>query len=59
VALTTLQGPLRLTGSGQWAGPRLRFRGQAQADPGSEAAAEHPAQPLGQRQGALALLAIG
>ena len=59
VALSTLQGPLRLTGTGQWAGPRLRFRGQAQADPGSEAPLNTLLNLLGPRQGALALLAIG
>lgn len=59
LALETLQGPLRLSGQGQWAGPRLRFRGQAQADPGSEAMLNNLLNLLGQRQGALALLAIG
>lgn len=59
LALDTLQGPLRLTGSGQWAGPKLRFRGQAQADAGSEAMLNNLLNLLGPRQGALALLAIG
>jgi general secretion pathway protein N len=57
--LATLQGPLRLSGSGQWVGPRLRFRGQAQADAGSEALLNNLLNLMGQRQGALALLAIG
>ena len=59
LVLDTLQGPLRLAGSGQWAGPTLRFRGQAQADAGSEAMLNNLLNLLGQRQGALALLAIG
>lgn len=59
LALDTLQGPLRLSGQGQWAGPKLRFRGQAQADPGSEAMLNNLLNLLGQRQGKLALLAIG
>ena len=59
LTLDTLQGPLRMAGSGQWAGPKLRFRGQAQADAGSEAMLNNLLNLLGQRQGALALLAIG
>lgn len=59
VALQTLQGPLRLSGQGQWSGARLRFRGQAEAEPGSEAMLNNLLNLLGQRQGALALLAIG
>lgn len=59
VELQTLQGPLRLSGSGQWHGAGLRFRGQAQADPGSEALLNNLLNLLGQRQGAQALLAIG
>ncbi len=59
VRLQTLQGPLRLDGSGQWTGGALRFRGQARAEPGSEAMLNNLLNLLGQRQGALALLAIG
>lgn len=59
VSLATLQGPLRMTGSGQWVGPRLRFRGDARADAGSEALLNNLLNLMGQRQGALALLAIG
>lgn len=57
--LTTLQGPLRLGGSGQWTGARLRFRGEARADPGSEPMLNNLLNLLGRRQGALAILAIG
>jgi general secretion pathway protein N len=57
--LATLQGPLRLVGQGQWVGPKLRFRGDARADPGSEALLNNLLNLMGQRQGALALLAIG
>jgi general secretion pathway protein N len=57
--LDTLQGPLRLAGQGQWVGPKLRFRGDARADPGSEALLNNLLNLMGQRQGALALLAIG
>ncbi|MCA0243103.1 MAG: type II secretion system protein N [Proteobacteria bacterium] len=57
--LVTLRGPLNLSGAGQWVGPRLRFRGQARADAGSEALLNNLLNLMGQRQGALALLAIG
>jgi general secretion pathway protein N len=59
LSLATLQGPLRLSGDGQWVGARLRFRGQAQADPGSESMLNNLLNIIGRRQGALALLAIG
>lgn len=59
LSLQTLQGPLQLAGQGQWAGQTLRFRGQAQAEPGSEAMLNNLLNLLGQRQGPLALLAIG
>lgn len=57
--LVTQQGPLRLTGTGQWVGPRLRFRGEARADPGSEAMLNNLLNLLGQRRGDVTLLAIG
>lgn len=57
--LDTLQGPLRLTGSGQWVGGRLRFRGEARADAGSEPMLNNLLNLIGRRQGALAVLAIG
>lgn len=57
--LATLHGPLQLRGDGQWLGPRLRFRGEAQADAGSEAALNNLLNLLGRRQGALAILSIG
>ncbi|MFO1326429.1 MAG: type II secretion system protein N [Rubrivivax sp.] len=57
--LATLQGPLRLSGNGQWVGGRLRFRGEARADAGSEAMLNNLLNIIGRRQGALAVLAIG
>lgn len=59
LSLATLQGPLRMSGDGQWVGARLRFRGQAQADAGTEAMLNNLLNIIGRRQGALALLAIG
>lgn len=57
--VATLQGPLRLSGNGQWVGGRLRFRGEARADAGSEAMLNNLLNIIGRRQGALAVLAIG
>lgn len=57
--LTTLAGPLRLSGSGQWVAAGLRFRGEARADPGAEPMLNNLLNLIGRRQGAAALLAIG
>lgn len=59
LSLATLRGPLRLGGSGQWVGERLRFRGEARADPGSEALLNNLLNLIGRRQGAVSVLAIG
>lgn len=59
LSLTTTNGALQMNGSGQWSGSGLRFRGDARAAPGSEAALDNLLNLLGRRQGTLALLAIG
>ena len=59
ITLATQEGPLRLSGSGQWAGNGVRFRGEARADPGSETALNNLLNLLGRRQGAMAVLSIG
>ncbi len=59
LVLSTREGPLRLSGSGQWAAAALRFRGEARADPGSENALNNLLNIIGRRQGTLALLSIG
>lgn len=59
LSLATLHGPLSLRGSGQWVGQRLRFLGEAQAEPGSEPVLNNLLNLLGQRRGALAVLRIG
>ena len=59
LVLTTLQGPLRLSGNGQWIGPKLRFRGEASAEAGAEPMLNNLLHLLGQRRGAVTLLAIG
>ena len=57
--LDTLDGALRLSGSGQWTGGRLRFRGQAQAAEGQAAALSNLLNIIGRRQGALSVISIG
>ena len=60
LALSTLEGSaLQLSGSGQWVGPRLRFRGEASAAPGLEATLANLLNVLGRRQGDRALIAFG
>ncbi len=59
VQLRTTRGPLQLSGTGQWAASRLRFRGQASAAPGFEPALNNLLNIIGRRQGALSVLSIG
>lgn len=59
LALSTLQGPLLLSGQGQWVGQRLRFTGEARAAEGHEAAFDNLLNILGRRQGARSLLSFG
>jgi general secretion pathway protein N len=59
LVLTTVDGALRLSGSGQWSDGRLRFTGQAEAAPGSEAALNNLLNIIGRRQGAASLIRIG
>ena len=59
LSLDTLEGALRLTGSGQWAGPKLRFRGEASAAEGQEAALNNLLNIIGRRQGAVSVISIG
>lgn len=57
--LSTLEGALRLSGSGQWTGAGLRFRGQAQAADGQDSALSNLLNIIGRRQGALSVISIG
>lgn len=59
VSLITVDGALKLTGSGQWTGNGLRFRGEASAEPGSEAALNNLLNIIGKRQGASSVISIG
>ena len=57
--LGTLDGALRLSGTGVWAGSGLRFRGEAQAAEGQAAALSNLLNIIGRRQGALSVISIG
>ncbi len=57
--LSTLRGPLQLSGRGQWAGSRFRFQGLASADKGSETALLGLLGIIGRRQGANSVVSIG
>jgi general secretion pathway protein N len=57
--LVTIDGALRLSGQGQWTANGLRFRGEAQAADGSEAALNNLLNIIGRRQGARSIISIG
>lgn len=57
--LETLEGSLQLSGSGQWVGARLRFRGEASAAPEREAALSNLLNIIGRRSGSRSLITIG
>jgi general secretion pathway protein N len=59
IRLDTLEGALQLNGQGQWTAGKARFRGDARAAPGSEAALNNLLNIIGRRQGALSLISIG
>jgi general secretion pathway protein N len=59
LTLDTLEGALRLTGSGQWAGAGVRFRGEASAAEGQDAALNNLLNIIGRRQGTLSIISIG
>lgn len=59
VQLTTIDGALRLSGTGQWGANGLRFRGEATAAEGSEPALNNLLNIIGRRQGARSVISIG
>jgi len=59
LTLATLEGGLQLSGNGQWANGRLRFKGEARAQPAFEAALSNLLNILGQRQGAISIMELG
>ena len=59
VQLSTLEGGLQLSGSGQWVGSRLRFTGEASAAPEREAALANLLNIIGRRNGPRSIITIG
>ncbi len=59
VTLSTLEGDLRLSGSGQWVDQRLRFRGEATATPEREAVLANFLNIIGRRSGSRSLISLG
>lgn len=60
LALSTLgQSPLRLSGSGQWVGSRLRFSGVAEAAPEHEVQLSNLLTLIGRRSGGKAFISVG
>ena len=57
--LETLEGALRLSGSGSWVGSRLRFTGEASAAADSERALANLLNIIGRRSGARSIITIG
>jgi general secretion pathway protein N len=59
LALSTLEGALQLSGTGQVIAGKLRFNGQADAAPGSEQALANLLNIIGRRRGASSIISIG
>jgi general secretion pathway protein N len=59
VQMETLDGSLILSGSGQWAGSRLRFEGAATAAPERAAALNNLLNIIGRRDGARSIISVG
>ena len=57
--LETLEGSLRLSGSGQWVGAKLRFDGEASAAPDRLDALANLLNIIGRRDGARAIIKVG
>jgi general secretion pathway protein N len=57
--LDTLEGSLLLSGSGQWAGSRLRFDGVATAATDREAALSNLLNIIGRRDGVRSIITVG
>lgn len=57
--LSTLSGPLQLSGSGQWVGGHLRFTGEATANAEYQVALANLLNIIGRRSGARAIIKLG
>jgi general secretion pathway protein N len=59
LTLSTLGGSLHLSGSGQWVGDRLRFNGEASAEPERADALANLLNIIGRRDGARSIIKVG
>ena len=59
LSLSTTQGPLQLSGSGQWTDGRLRFEGAATAAPEYQDALTNLLNIIGRRDGARSIIKVG
>ncbi len=59
LTLSTLDGHLQLSGTGQWVGQRLRFAGEASASPEREGALSNLLNIIGRRNGARSIITVG
>jgi general secretion pathway protein N len=59
LTLSTLEGALQLSGNGTWNANGARFRGEASAAPGNEAALSNLLNIIGRRNGARSVISIG
>lgn len=59
LGLQTLQGALQLSGSGQFVGSRIRFTGEATAEPAQQDALSNVLNIIGRRQGAKSIISLG
>ncbi|MEP7056253.1 MAG: type II secretion system protein N [Caldimonas sp.] len=59
LTLSTLNGPLQLSGSGTWGLGGVRFRGEARAAAADEAALSNLLNIIGRRDGARSVISIG
>ena len=57
--LATFEGKLQLSGNGSWAANGVRFRGEARAAAGAEAALSNLLNIIGRRDGARSVISIG
>ncbi len=59
LSLSTLDGPLQLTGSGTWGPGGVKFRGEARSASVDEAALSNLLNIIGRRDGARSIISIG
>jgi general secretion pathway protein N len=59
LTLSTLEGALQLSGSGTWGADGVRFRGEARAAQGDDAALSNLLNIIGRREGARSVISIG